>query len=358
MQLDLKHLKQLIQEQALELGFLEARISRATINKDAQHNFEQWLKQGYAGEMDYLTNNRQLRFAPETLHNNTLSIISVKAPYLTQSVSYHKQRLSELHNGYISSYALGRDYHKVVKQQLNKLAKFINQYLGQFNLEHNFRVFTDSAPIMEVQLAMQAGNGWRGKHTLLINQQHGSMFFLGEIFTNLALEADAHSSSHCGSCHKCLDVCPTQAIIAPYQLDATRCIAYLTIENSGSIPEQFRQAIGNRIYGCDDCQLFCPWNKFSQLSTYADFKPRHQLDQLSLYQLFSWNEAQFIQKMQGSPIYRIGFNAWQRNLAIAIGNAPYDQQLLQLLKQRLATATAMVQEHISWAIEQQLSKLK
>lgn len=353
---DYNILKALIKDKARELGFLELTVSSCTIDSAAQQKFQDWLAQGYAGDMQYLENNQNLRFNPQKLHPNSVRILSVKIPYLTQTTAALKNHLTQPEQAYVSSYALGRDYHKVVKQQLNKLATWINQYLSEAKFEHHYRAFSDSAPIMEVQIATQSGGGWRGKNTLLLNKNHGSMFFLGELFTNLPLEVDEPVSVHCGSCNKCIEVCPTQAFISPYVLNAKKCISYLTIENKGSIPLELRPLIGNRIYGCDDCQLFCPWNKFSSLSTHTDFTPRHKLDASNLLDLFKWNEAEFIQKMQGSAILRIGYDSWQRNLAVALGNAPYQAEIITELEFKALTASIMVKEHIAWAIAQQQNK--
>jgi|LauGreDrversion4_2_1035121.scaffolds.fasta_scaffold32882_2 epoxyqueuosine reductase len=353
---DYNILKTLIKDKAQELGFLELTVSSCIIDSAAQQKFQDWLAQGYAGDMQYLENNQNLRFNPQELHPSSIRLISVKVPYLTQTTTLLKNHLMQPEQAYISSYALGRDYHKVVKQQLNKLATWINQYLSETGFEHHYRAFSDSAPIMEVQIAAQSGGGWRGKNTLLLNKKHGSMFFLGELFTNLPLEVDEPTTAHCGSCNKCIEVCPTQAFISPYVLNAKKCISYLTIENKGSIPLELRSLIGNRIYGCDDCQLFCPWNKFSTLTTYTDFIPRHKLDSSSLLELFKWSEAEFTQKMQGSAILRIGYDSWQRNLAVALGNAPYEAEIITELEFKALTASIMVKEHIIWAINQQQNK--
>lgn len=348
-----------LKAKAQEIGFLELSISNTIIPLESQEKFNQWIDNNYHGEMEYLANNRSIRFNPSIIKDNTISIISVKMPYLTRDIDHHKTRLNNKNQAYISSYALGRDYHKVVKQKLNQLAYWMNEELSKYQMQHDYRVFTDSAPIMEIELAKLSGNGWRGKHTLLINKNHGSMFFLGELFTNLPLPTDIAQPSHCGSCHKCLDVCPTNAFVAPYILDARKCISYLTIENKSSIPLELRKKLGNRIYGCDDCQLFCPWNKFAVTSTIKDFMPRHNLDSSTLLELFSWSEHEFTQKTQGSPIYRIGYIAWLRNLAIGLGNAPYHPDIVHKLKTRLQnTQNTLLQEHITWAITEQLASAK
>lgn len=354
--MDYSIIKDLIKNNAPQFGFLDAKIAAIKIEKNAQHNFRSWLDRGYAGAMTYLSNNLELRFNPQKLQPHTLSIICVKLPYLQESISELKERLAITNQAYISSYALGRDYHKTLKQQLNKFAAWINSQLLEHGLTHNYRVFTDSAPIMEVQLASQAGLGWRGKNTLLLDKTQGSMFFLGEIFTDLPLPADNPTTAHCGSCQKCLDICPTKAFVAPYVLNASKCISYLTIENPGPIPIEFRAAIGNRIYGCDDCQLFCPWNKFSQPATLPDFIIRNKLNQIDMLSLFNWSQSEFMAKMQGSPIYRIGYSAWQRNLAIGLGNSSYSSEITATLQAKLDISCRLVQEHIIWALDQQAQK--
>lgn len=347
-----------IKKKARDFGFVEIGIAVTTIDPHSQARFREWLAAGFHGQMDYLANNQQLRFNPQLLQPQTVAIISVALPYLQQKPQRHLERLQNAEQGYISAYALGRDYHKVVKQKLEKLAAAINDYIKMADISHRYRVFSDSAPIMEVELASNANLGWKGKHSLLISKNHGSMFFLGEIFTNLPLIADNQlkHTQHCGSCTKCLQICPTQAIIAPQVLDARRCISYLTIENPGIIPVEFRRAIANRIYGCDDCQLLCPWNKFAALSLEADFATRHELDNQTLIELFNWSESEFKQRMAGSAIYRIGYQRWQRNLAVAIGNAPSNENNLNALHNRLPLAAPLVAEHIQWAIEEQSQK--
>ena len=353
------NIKEDILNLAKNFGFLEAKVANILINEDTQNKFCQWLNENLNGDMYYLKNNVELRFNPRLLYNNTLSVICVKMPYLTKNMDYHKNRLLNFDNPYISGYALGRDYHKIVKNQLKKYAVCINNYLKDLNLILDYRVFTDSAPILEVELAKSAGLGFRGKNTLLINTKEGSFFFLGELFTNLLLEPDNESSSHCGSCSKCMEVCPTKAFISPYKIDATKCIAYLTIENKGTIPIEYRKQIGNRIYGCDDCQLFCPWNKFSKITTIKDFDVRHDLDQISLIEAFNLSESNWQQMMQGSPIYRIGYEAWLRNVSVALGNARYNEEIIQVLEDKLKeNISDMLSEHIKWAINEQIIKSK
>jgi epoxyqueuosine reductase len=260
--------------------------------------------------------------------------------------------------GYVARYSLGRDYHKVIRKRLVKLWKQIQQYLIENDLgDYAGRVFTDSAPVLEKAIAAKSGLGWIGKNTLLLNRDAGSWFFLGEIFTNLPLIVDQpYAEEHCGSCNACIDVCPTNAIVAPYQLDARKCISYLTIEHKGSIDEDLRQAMGNRVFGCDDCQLFCPWNKFARFTDEDDFSPRHDLDSEELLTLFSWSEDEFLNRTEGSAIRRTGYDGWQRNIAISLGNADYDPHIVTALKERKTTASPMVDEHLDWALAQQRIK--
>jgi epoxyqueuosine reductase len=257
--------------------------------------------------------------------------------------------LDDADAAYVSRYALGRDYHKVLRNRLQTLAEKISAEIG----EHHFRVFTDSAPVLEVELATQSGLGWRGKHTLLLNRQHGSWFFLGEIYTDLPLPVDAPEAGHCGTCQACIDVCPTRAIVAPYSLDARRCISYLTIELKGSIPLELRPLLGNRIYGCDDCQLVCPWNRFAQTAALPDFAVRNGLDSAQLVDLFAWSEAEFNERLAGSPIRRIGHERWLRNIAVALGNAPPSPEIQAALRARLDHPSELVREHVAWALQRQ-----
>ncbi|MCB6183506.1 tRNA epoxyqueuosine(34) reductase QueG [Leeia sp. TBRC 13508] len=334
------------------LGFSEVGITDTDLSAE-EPRFLNWLAQGYHGEMAYMERHGLLRARPHELHAGTVRVISVKLPYLQETPSESIPLLNTPNKAYISRYALGRDYHKVVKQKLEQLAKSLNHALQENGFPHQYRVFTDSAPLMEVALASKAGIGWKGKHTLLIHRQEGSYFFLGEILTNLPLPVDAPIQNHCGKCTQCISICPTQAIVAPYEVDARRCISYLTIEYSGSIPAELRPLMGNRIYGCDDCQLFCPWNRFAKLSDVKDFAIRHQLENQTLLQLFSWTEDAFLNKMAGSAIYRIGYHQWLRNIAIAIGNAPFHPDNLAALSSRLDIENEIVREHIEWAISEQ-----
>ena len=338
-------------KQATSFGFLEAAIAQIKIDEHVKTNFNSWLEKHFHGNMAYLARNTHLRFNPQLLHNGTLSIICVKAAYLNNFVDKHINRLAKIDNAYVSSYALGRDYHKVLRKKLKEYSLWITNYIAQYNLEFDYRVFTDSAPILEIELAQTAGLGFRGKNTLLLNKNEGSMFFLGEIFTNLPLIPGNPVTPHCGSCTKCIEVCPTQAIISPYIIDARKCISYLTIENKESIPHEFRSAIGNRIYGCDDCQLFCPWNKFSKLTTINDFKTKDKLENLSLIDAFMLNEDSWIKLVQGTAISRIGYECWLRNVAVALGNTKSTPEVINALKSKQNYPSVMVQEHIDWALK-------
>lgn len=307
-----------------------------------------WLAHQYHGDMDYMAKHGSKRSRPAELVPGTLRVISVRLDYLDAEAAEGWQVLSNPMQAYIARYALGRDYHKVMRQKLQQLCQQITDKIGEFQ----YRVFTDSAPVLEVALAEKAGLGWRGKHTLLIHRKRGSWFFLGEIYTDLPLPVDTTTSAHCGSCTACMDICPTQAIVAPYTVDARRCISYLTIEHKGSIPAELRSSMGNRIYGCDDCQLICPWNKFAVPTQEKDFAIRHGLDRIDLVDCFEWSEAEFQQRMAGSAIYRIGYAQWLRNVAVALGNAPTSLRVLQALRQRQDYPDAMVREHVEWALAQ------
>ncbi len=303
--------------------------------------------------MHYMARHGLKRTEPKNLQPNTVRIISVRMNYLhlEQNTAHHwrTQAWADIKNpnqGYVSLYARGRDYHKVFKKKLAAFAKALHQEIGELT----YRVCVDSAPILEVSLAEKAGLGWRGKHTLLINREAGSMFFLGEILTDYLFDLTPNTTAHCGKCQACIDICPTQAIIAPYWLDARKCISYLTIEHQGAIPIEFRKAIGNRIYGCDDCQLICPWNKFAKTHAHSDFKAQDQWLGQSLIALMQWNEAQFLQHTEGSAIGRIGFERWQRNVAVALGNGSANELALQVLRKQRQLATSLVKEHIDWAI--------
>lgn len=336
---------------AQELGFQSVGISDTRL-ADAEPRLREWLAQGMNGSMHYMANNLDKRSSPEMLVAGVLRVISVRMDYFPPECADSWEVLADGERAFVSRYALGRDYHKLMRKRLALLAGRIGDAVKDFE----GRVFTDSAPVMEVEFARKAGLGWRGKHTLLLSREAGSWFFLGEIFVNLPLPVDLSADEHCGSCARCLDICPTRAIVAPYRLDARRCISYLTIEFKGSIPVELRSLMGNRIYGCDDCQLVCPWNRFARATAENDFHPRHGLDDVTLLKLFGWNEATFRERMAGSAIYRIGHEQWQRNLAVALGNAPRREQIIAALAQRRESASALLREHLDWALAQQLSK--
>lgn len=346
----LAQLKVNIQHWANELGFAQVGISNTDLST-ATPAFQAFIANHYHGSMSYLEKNAELYCNPNLLLPNTVSIISVRMDYLPPN----HQSLSTLKNknqAYIARYALGRDYHKVLRKRLQKLADKINQTIGPFG----YRAFCDSAPVLEKPIAVKAGLGWMGKNTLVLNRSAGSYFFLGELFTDLPLALDQAVTEHCGSCRACLDICPTQAFVAPYVLDARRCISYLTIENKGSIPQTLRSAIGNRIFGCDDCQIICPWNKFAKLTRETSFHIRHQLQQSNLIDLFNWNETQYLKYTEGSALRRAGYNGWLRNVAIGIGNAPYSPHNMTALNNKKNHSNDMVQEHIQWALDQQQQK--
>lgn len=349
---DYPELARQVKAWATELGFLSARITPASLPDAAIQRLTQWLAQGFHGEMDYLSRHGQLRVCPQDLVPGTLSVISVKMPYWPAESKPAETVLNNPDAAYISRYALGRDYHKVVRGRLQRLAERLAEAIGPLG----YRVFCDSAPVAEVSLAAQAGAGWQGKHTLLIDQEKGSLFFLGELFTDLPLLADEPGNDHCGRCTRCIQVCPTRAIIAPYTLDARRCISYLTIELKTAIPEPLRPLIGNRIYGCDDCQLVCPWNRFAVPAAEADFAVRNGLDDVTLVELFRWSEEAFRQRMAGSAIYRIGYHKWLSNIAVGLGNAPYSAEIVQTLTLRADAAEELVREPVRWALQQQHSK--
>ncbi|SDW83776.1 epoxyqueuosine reductase [Nitrosomonas oligotropha] len=336
-----------------ELGFHDVRIADAQADMSTvESGLFQWLAQGYHGDMDYMAKHGTKRTRPAELEPGTQRVVSVCMNYAPPAV---KNSWDVIHDGdqaFISRYALGRDYHKVIRARLQKLADRITGEVGTFQ----YRVFSDSAPVMEVAWAQKSGLGWRGKHTLLLNRQAGSMFFLGEMYVDLPLPVDEETGNYCGSCSRCIDVCPTQAIIGPYQVDARRCISYLTIELKDSIPEPLRPLIGNRIYGCDDCQLVCPWNKYAKITQENDFHVRNGLDEVSLIELFGWDQATFEAKLAGSAIRRIGHTQWLRNIAVGLGNAPYSVEIVQTLQARVDDSSDMVREHVQWALQQQDQK--
>lgn len=338
-----------LKQQAADLGFQQCAITYPDARLEADQ-LKRWLASGFHGEMDYLENHFEKRTDPRQLLPGTERIIIFRIDYLPPSVAT-LDVLASPDKAYIARYALGRDYHKLVRQRLKTLGRWLEQQVGS-EVKVQFRPFVDSAPILERPLARNAGLGWIGKNTLLLNRRAGSLFFLGELFTNLPLPVDPpETQNHCGRCTACLDICPTQAFPQPGVLDARRCISYLTIEYSGSIPEPLRPKMGNRIFGCDDCQLICPWNRFAKRSAEDDFKPRHQLDTLDLLSLFNWDEATFLNKTEGSAIRRTGYQGWQRNLAVALGNSAGGEWVIRALKAKRDASSPLVQEHIDWALE-------
>lgn len=344
--LDFTRLTRDIKAHGISLGFQSIRVASGKLH-DTQERFEAWLQQQYHGEMHYLTRNQDKRANPAALHPGTIRIITVSMNYLTSDTNM-QALLNQQDKAYISRYALGRDYHKVMRKRLNQLAKQINMWVG----DYGYRAFCDSAPVFERALAEESGLGWIGKNTMLMNREAGSWVFLGELFTTLPLPCDEPIKEHCGKCTACIDICPTQAIVAPYKLDARRCISYLTIEQKGAIPVEFRKAMGNRIYGCDDCQIFCPWNRFAKITTEGDFQPRHQLDNSDLVTLFNWSEEEFLQKTEGSAIRRTGYTGWLRNIAVALGNASTSTEIIHALNKRKDDPSDLVREHVNWALAQ------
>lgn len=343
----LTELPLLIKQWGQELGFSQVGISDIELNA-AENHLQDWINKGFHGEMDYMHKHGLKRSRPQLLQDGTRSIISVRIDYLPEPAINSETILNNPLTAFISRYALGRDYHKVVRNRLQTLAEKIQAEIGQFG----YRAFVDSAPILEKAIAEKAGLGWIGKHSNLINRKAGSWFFLGEIYTDLALPADKPAEPHCGKCTACLAICPTQAIVAPYQVDARRCISYLTIELHGAIPLEFRPLIGNRIYGCDDCQLICPWNRFAKLSKETDFNPRYNLNSIQLIEAFSWNENEFLKKMEGSAIRRIGHERWLRNIAVALGNAKFNAEVKNALLEKQHHPSELVREHVLWALKQ------
>jgi len=341
-------LKASIREWGRALGFQE--IGFAGIDLGATERLlEHWLAEGCHGQMEWMARHGTKRTRPELLVPGTRSVICVRMDYLPPDATPVEALLEQPDKACISRYAIGRDYHKLLRARLRKLADRIVEEIGPFG----YRVFTDSAPVMEKPLAASAGLGWIGKHTNLLNRHAGSWFFLGEIYTDLELPPDLPVTDHCGSCRRCIDICPTRAITAPYQLDARRCISYLTIELNGSIPLEFREAIGNRVYGCDDCQMVCPWNRYAQFSGEDDFRPRRDLDAGELVELFGWDEANFLARTEGTAIRRIGHERWLRNLATGLGNAPPSQAAVIALQARLDHRSEIVREHVRWALSRQ-----
>jgi len=345
---ELSLLKQQIKTWGIELGFNAVGISDTELTQ-AENYLMAWLNNNNHGSMSYMEKHGLKRTQPALLEPGTIRIISVRMDYFPNNTEDPWVVLNDAERAYVSRYSLGRDYHKVLRRRLKSLAEKIQSQIGAFG----YRVFVDSAPVMEKAIAEKAGLGWIGKHSNLLSRDTGSWFFLGEIYVDIPLPTDQNLAAHCGDCSACLDECPTQAIIAPYQVDARRCISYLTIENKKSIPLEFRKAMGNRIYGCDDCQLVCPWNKFSTSSCEPDFQVRHALDDVSLLTLFAWDEETFLTNTEGSAIRRIGYQSWLRNIAVALGNAEKSAEVIKALKLKIHVANDMVKEHINWAINQQ-----
>lgn len=344
-------LKRAIQEEAKRLGFQQMGVSTTDLGHHIDH-YRNWLKAGYHADLNYMEQHGAKRWTPDQLIPGTLRVLSLRMNYVSEGAQA-LEILQDSQKAYVSRYALGRDYHKVIRSRLKKLIRFVREQAGQYDL----RAFVDSAPVLERAFAQRSGLGWFGKNTMLINREAGSWFFLGEIYTDLDLPVDPpYEQEHCGRCTSCLEECPTQAFAGPYLLDAARCISYLTIELKGSIPQDLRPLIGNRIFGCDDCQLVCPWTRFTQQSSETDFTPRHQLDDSALLSLFGWDEQTFLHCTEGTPIRRAGFESWQRNIAVALGNAEHDPKIIAALKNRLGQISPLVDEHIEWALDQQHDK--
>ncbi len=344
-QRDMPALAARIREWGRDLGFDEIGIAGTDLGAD-EARLVAWIKAGRHGTMDYMARHGARRARPAELVPGTVTIITARMNYLPPAARATEAVLADPAKAFIARYALGRDYHKVLRAKLQRLAVRIREEAGDFG----YRVFTDSAPVLEVALAAKSGLGWRGKHTLLLTRDTGSWFFLGEIYTDLPLPETAPQSAHCGSCTACIDICPTRAIVAPYELDARRCISYLTIEHAGSIPVELRPLIGNRIYGCDDCQLVCPWNRYASVATEAGFAVRHGLDNADLVTLFAWTAAEFDERTAGSAIRRIGHERWSRNIAVALGNAPPEPDIVAALSARADDPSALVREHVAWAL--------
>ncbi len=346
--LDLKHR---IGQWSRDLGFQAFGVADTELDEHG-NRLEAWLAKGFHGEMEYMERHGAMRYQPDQLVAGTTRIISVRMDYMPPDVAPWDDVLEQPSKAYVSRYALGRDYHKLMRKRLVKLGDKIRNEIGPFG----YRAFVDSAPVLEKAVAQKAGLGWIGKHSNLLHQKTGSWFFLGELFTDLPLPVDQPATEHCGSCSRCIPACPTDAIVGPYQVDARRCISYLTIELRSSIPESLRPAMGNRIYGCDDCQIACPWNKFSEPTDEADFHPRHNLDDADLIALFAWSEEAFLKNTEGSAIRRIGHDCWLRNIAVALGNEAYSESVIAALKSRESHPSELVKEHVQWALEQQFEK--
>jgi epoxyqueuosine reductase len=343
--LDLPAVKHELASRAEALGFFGLGVAVIELEEDVRH-LARWLDAGFHGEMHYMQRHAALRRDPAQVAPGCVRVVSVRMNYWPAAAHDAADVLRSPATAYVSRYALGRDYHKVMRPALARLARELAERIGPFG----YRVCVDSAPVLEKALARDAGLGWIGKHTNLLARDAGSWFFLGEILTDLPLPSDQAPSAHCGSCTACIDVCPTRAIVAPYRLDARRCISYLTIEHPGAIPREFRPALGNRIYGCDDCQLVCPWNKFARAASHPDFKVRHGLDAPRLSALFSWTEREFDERLRGSAIYRIGYERWSRNIAVALGNAPATAEVREALERRREGASELLSEHLEWSL--------
>ena len=349
---DYRQLADQIRQWGMQAGFQQVGITGVDLPEDEARLLE-WLQKNRHGEMAYMARHQTRRSRPAELVPGTIRVISLRMDYYPAEAMATESVLADPELGFISRYALGRDYHKVIRQRLQKLAERIQEVIGTFG----YRAFVDSAPVLEKALARNASLGWIGKHSNLIHPRAGSWFFLGELYTDLPLPVDQpFTKNHCGTCQACMDICPTQAIIAPYQVDARRCISYHTIELRGSIPEEFRTAMGNRIFGCDDCQLVCPWNRFAKPTVEEDFRVRHGLDAASLISLFRWDRTEFMQKTEGSAIRRIGYQCWLRNIAVALGNAPYSGEIIMALRERESDESELVREHVFWALQQQYMK--
>ncbi|HJU08068.1 MAG TPA: tRNA epoxyqueuosine(34) reductase QueG [Rhodanobacteraceae bacterium] len=350
-EIDFVQLTARIKAWGAELGFDKLGIAGIELEEDEAHLLN-WLHEGRHGVMDYMQRHGSRRARPQDLQPGTVRVISARMNYFSDGARDPWEVLRDAERGYIARYALGRDYHKLMRARLQQLANRIEDEIGPFG----YRAFADSAPVLEKALARNAGLGWVGKHTLLLDRDAGSWFFLGELYTDLPLPVDTLASEHCGTCTRCIDICPTRAITGPKQLDARRCIAYLTIELKGAIPVELRPLIGNRVFGCDDCQLVCPWNKFARPTREADFAPRHALDGATLIELFAWSEEEFLRKSEGMAIRRTGYEGWLRNVAIALGNAPHSPGIIEALRARADHPSALVHEHVAWALEQQTAK--
>jgi epoxyqueuosine reductase len=343
-------LKEKIKQWGQENNFEEVGISHLNL-QEAEEHLKNWLAQGFHADMDYMHKHGLKRTRPALLLPGTVSIISVRMAYYPPTPAI-RARLNDPNQAIIANYALGKDYHEVLKNKLKQLAQTIQKYIGPFG----YRAFTDSAPVMERAIAVEAGLGWIGKNTCLISKHEGSYFLLGEIFTDLPLESDKKESAHCGSCTACIDLCPTKAIIAPYQLDARKCISYWTIEHKGSIPEWMRHAMGNKIFGCDDCQVVCPWNKYAAMPKEQAFFPHNNLDKITLLECFSWDRKTFQRITKGSPIARPGFVGFMRNVAVALGNAPYSPEIVSALSSKQHDENPIIAEHVAWALNKQLNQ--